>query len=41
MILPRNLDDLYEYMGRRLMAANSSNDPEILDEVASLLTEIS
>ncbi|EGV49849.1 flagellar biosynthesis protein FliS [Candidatus Endoriftia persephone str. Guaymas] len=38
--IARNLDDLYEYMGRRLMAANSSNDPEILDEVASLLTEI-
>jgi flagellar protein FliS len=38
--IARNLDDLYEYMGRRLMTANSSNDPEILDEVASLLTEI-
>lgn len=35
-----NLDSLYEYMGRRLMIANLSNEPEILDEVVALLAEL-
>jgi len=35
-----NLDSLYEYMGRRLLDANLSNDVVILDEVSSLLLEI-
>ncbi len=35
-----NLDALYEYMGRRLMEANSANDITMLDEVSGLLREI-
>ncbi|MFU8790164.1 MAG: flagellar export chaperone FliS [Methylobacter sp.] len=35
-----NLDDLYDYMERRLLEANLKNDIAILDEVASLLREI-
>ncbi len=35
-----NLDDLYDYMGRRLLAANVENNTGYLDEVASLLNEI-
>lgn len=35
-----NLDDLYDYMGRRLLEANVRSDLEILDEVISLLREI-
>ena len=35
-----NLDDLYEYMERRLVQANLKNDVAILDEVATLLREI-
>ena len=35
-----NLDALYEYMGRRLLKANVSNDVAILDEVSSLLMEV-
>lgn len=35
-----NLDALYEYMGRRLLEANVSNDPAIIDEVISLLQEV-
>jgi|TARA_R110000787_G_scaffold77726_2_gene170774 flagellar secretion chaperone FliS len=35
-----NLDALYEYMGRRLLEANVSNDVAILDEVSSLLMEV-
>lgn len=38
--LAANLDDLYEYMGRRLVQANLKNDVTILDEVSSLLREI-
>lgn len=35
-----NLDSLYEYMGRRLLEANVSNDPAIIDEVITLLQEV-
>lgn len=35
-----NLDRLYEYMGRRLLDANASNDPAILDEVYQLMQGI-
>ena len=38
--IARNLDDLYDYMTRRLMEANINNDEAILDEVMSLLLEI-
>ena len=38
--LAANLNDLYEYMGRRLVEANASNNASILDEVSSLLGEI-
>jgi flagellar protein FliS len=35
-----NLDDLYDYMIRRLMEANATNDTAIVDEVLSLLLEV-
>ena len=35
-----NLDNLYEYMERRLLEANLKNDVAILDEVSGLLREI-
>ncbi len=35
-----NLDSLYEYMTGRLLQANRSNDPAMLEEVALLLREI-
>ncbi len=35
-----NLDNLYEYMGRRLLEANYHNDEAMLDEVAGLLNSI-
>ncbi len=35
-----NLDDLYDYVTRRLIAANAGNDPQALDEVAGLLREL-
>lgn len=38
--LARNLDDLYDYMCTRLMHANATNDPGILDEVSQLLSDI-
>lgn len=38
--LAGSLDDLYEYMGRRLLQASVHNDPRILDEVSGLLHEI-
>ena len=36
-----NLDNLYEYSERRLLESNINNDVSILDEIASLLREIS
>jgi flagellar protein FliS len=38
--IAENLDSLYEYMTRRLQDAGVNNDISILDEVASLLSEI-
>lgn len=38
--IAQNLEALYEYMGRRLVAANAFNDSSILKEVASLLREL-
>lgn len=35
-----SLDDLYEYMQRRLFEANLNNNVEILNEVADLLIEV-
>lgn len=35
-----NLDDLYDYMTRRLARANVENNPDILDEVASLMGSV-
>ena len=38
--LAENLDSLYDYVIRRLSQANFSNDPAMLDECISLITEI-
>lgn len=38
--IAQNLDDLYDYMGRRLAQANMENSVEMLNEVAGLLQEI-
>ena len=38
--LAQNLDALYDYMGKRLLAANTNNQPEILEEVHRLLGEL-
>lgn len=38
--IARHLDDLYDYMGRRLLLANIENDLRMLNEVAGLLGEI-
>lgn len=38
--IAQNLDNLYEYMERRLVEANLKNDLNILDEVSGLLKEI-
>lgn len=35
-----NLERLYDYYERRLLEANTSNDPRLLDEVTRLLGEI-
>ncbi len=38
--IARNLDNLYEYMERRLLEANLKNDLEVLDEVSGLLRDV-
>ena len=38
--ISQNLEDLYEYIARRLFEANVTNNPDILDETAALLHEI-
>jgi flagellar protein FliS len=38
--LVQNLEDLYDYMNRRLLQANLHNKKEYIDEVMGLLTEI-
>jgi len=38
--LAQNLDALYAYISKRLLAANSTNQPEILEEVYRLLGEL-
>ena len=35
-----NLNDLYDYMQRRLMDANQENDTQPLDEVTKLLSDL-
>ena len=38
--IAQNLDDLYDYMTRRLARANVENNTDILDEVASLMASV-
>lgn len=38
--IAENLDQLYDYMNRRLLEANLKNDPSMMDEVIALLNEI-
>lgn len=38
--LVTNLDELYQYMGQRLLQANLRDNPSYLDEVSNLLREI-
>ena len=38
--LARNLNDLYDYSTRQLLKANLRNDPKLVVEVKSLLSEI-
>ena len=38
--IAQNLDDLYDYIQRRLLLANARNDEEGLEEVHALLTQI-
>ena len=38
--IAQNLDDLYDYMTRRLVRANIENNPDILDEVSSLMSSV-
>jgi flagellar protein FliS len=38
--LAQNLSSLYDYMVQRLVHANVTNDPAVLDEISGLLTEL-
>jgi flagellar protein FliS len=38
--LAQNLSDLYDYMARRLLLANATNDPKRISEIVDLLSEI-
>lgn len=38
--IAKNLDALYEYIGRILLEANMKNDEQLIDEAAKLLNEI-
>ena len=38
--IPRNLDRLYDYVGRQLLRAHTDRDPRILDDAALVLNEI-
>ncbi|MGZ8289029.1 MAG: flagellar export chaperone FliS [Telluria sp.] len=38
--IAHGLDSLYEYMGHRLLMANLNNQPELLEEVHRLLSEL-
>lgn len=38
--LSANLENLYDYMNRRLLLANIKNDCDILDEVSGLMREL-
>ncbi len=38
--IAQNLDDLYDYMTRRLARANVENNADILDEVSSLMGSV-
>lgn len=38
--IARNLDELYDYMGRRLLQANVRDDAEAIDEVLGLLRQL-
>ena len=38
--IAQNLDDLYDYMVRRLVDANAASDPAILHEISGLLGEV-
>jgi flagellar protein FliS len=38
--IAENLSNLYDYMVRRLLVANSQNDASILDEVSGLMLEV-
>lgn len=38
--ITNNLDSLYEYVGRRLLEANLTDNAEYLDESSALLSEI-
>lgn len=39
--LSTRLDDIYDYVQRRLWQAHTQNDPSMLDECTSLVSEIS